>query len=386
MQSKKMIKKFSTKFIREDTVNFIIDNDRDMGWIGSFSSNNFNRFFVLVDREVEKIWGNVIRRMLSRHGKEMFFFVVESSEHNKSLGFYPTLVNFFESHICNLSDLVIAIGGGVIIDLVSFTVSTYMRGLSLITIPTTLIGQIDASTAGKTCLNTEKSKNVLGTFYYPLISYNNIHFLKTNSKYYSRQGYSEIFKYGLLGCERLVRLLEKYKQDPPDDILAEIIYLAIQTRVKIRKKHPLASNLGHTFGHAIEKMSSFNISHGDAISVGIVVALYFAEEEGIIKQDDVLSIMELMKKIGLNIYLDTKIDVHRWVDLIMRDKKSFGKDVNLVLVQGIAKPYRKKEELFFRTSLPTLERFLIKFVKDYKYKVDNCAKFIKKEHLAYKEH
>jgi|SRR3989344_101005 len=378
-----MIKKISTTYKREDKIDFIIDDDEDMSWIANFDSKAFNRFFVVIDKRVKGLWGNLISKNLEKHNKEMFFFEVEAVEQSKSLDFYPELIQFLESHKCNLFDLVIAVGGGIIIDLVSFSVSTYMRGLPLITIPTTLIGQMDASTAGKTCLNTQNSKNVLGTFYYPFISYNNIHFLKTNTKYHLRQGYSEVFKYGLIDSKELVELLERYGQEPDDNILMDIIKRSIEARINIRKKHPLVSNLGHTFGHAIEKMSDFEILHGDAISVGTVIALNFAEKNNLIEKEEKLRIIELMKKIGLNIYLEKDIDIDKWVELMMRDKKASSDSVNLVLINGIEKPYEKDGEIFFKTTPKILKDFLKEFVENYKYKIENCAAFLKKEKLEY---
>ncbi len=378
-----MIKKFSTTYTKEDTINFIIDDDENMDWISTFDSNNFSRFFIVIDKEVDKLWGNLLRKKLETHDKESFFFKVEAIEQNKSLDFYPKLIDFLEKNKCNLADLVIAIGGGIIIDLVSFATSTYMRGLPFITIPTTLIGQIDASTAGKTCLNTKESKNVLGTFYYPIISYNNIHFLKTNTKYHLRQGYSEVFKYGLLSSEKLISLLEKYGQLPPNDILMNIIKLSIETRVKIRKKHPLVSNLGHTFGHAIEKMSDFRILHGDAISAGTVVALNFAEKKGLITKEEVLKIINLMKKIGLNICIEKNINIDKWVELMMRDKKSSAHGMDLVLISGIEKPYEKDGKIFYATTPDAVKAFLEGFMKNYDYIISDCAAFLKKDKLVY---
>ena len=380
-----MIKKFSTVYRREDKVDFIIDNDKKMEWVANFESNKFKRFFVIIDKEVNKLWGDFLKKRLEKHNKDLFFFEIDPTEQSKSLNFYPNLVNFLEVHKCNLADLVLAIGGGIVIDLVSFTVSTYMRGLPLIMIPTTLIGQVDASTAGKTCLNTEESKNILGTFYYPLVSYNNIHFLKTNSKYHLRQGFSEVFKYGLIGSKRLLTLLEENGLDPLDDILMEVIRIAIEVRIKIRKKDPLVSNLGHTFGHPLEKMSNFKILHGDAISAGTVVALNFGDKMGLISKEDVQNIIKLMKKIGLNLYLEKDINLDRWMDLMLRDKKSSVSHLNLVLICGIEKPYEKNGEIFYKVTPDTVKTFLKEFMENYDYAIKDCAAFINKDNLFYEE-
>jgi len=378
-----MMKSISTTYTRKDTISFMIDDDPEIAWLSNFDDSAFERFFVVMDMKVNIVWGNLIRKKLESHKKEIYFFEIEASENTKSISFYPKLVDFLESKRCNLSDLVIVVGGGIAIDLVSFTCSTYMRALRFYAVPTTLIGQIDASTAGKTCLNTANSKNLLGTFYYPLKVYSNIHFLETNSKYYLRQGYSEIFKYGLLISSALIKLMLSYFKKPSASMLMKIITLATNARIKVRKINPLASNLGHTFGHAIEKISDFRILHGDAISAGTVMSLYFSKKIGIIDEKSASSIVKNMKKIGLNVYIDKNLDTDMLVDIMMRDKKSSTTGINLVLIMGVAKPYRSNKSNFYRTSPDFVKIFLREFMKEYPYLVSNCASHIKKDKLKY---
>jgi len=379
------VKKLSTTYKATHIVDFLIDDDKEMMWIARFNSDKHNRFFVVIDKNVNKIWGSLIRKKLKYHKKKVFIFEVEALEKSKSLSFYPRLVNFLELHKCNLSDLVMAIGGGTIIDLVSFTCSTYMRGLPFVIIATTLTGIVDASTAGKTCLNTTNNKNILGTFYYPLKVYNNIHFLKTCSRYYHRQGLSEVFKYGLLDSKPLLDSMAIYLSSNSSSELKKMIEFGFKARINIRKKHPQASNLGHTFGHAIEKLTNYKTLHGDAISVGIVIALYFAQERGIMGERKVEKIIKMMKQRGLSLYLETSLNVDDWVRLMMSDKKSSSKALNLVLLTDIAKPYKSGNSYFYRTKPAIIKRFLRKFVKDYYYIKSECAIFLKREKLVYKE-
>ena len=380
-----MMERFSATFKKEDTVEFIIDDDPGMGWLASFDSAPYQRFFVLIDREVKKKWGPALQKQLERHNKPISYFEVEAAERSKSLSFYPEVVRFLESHTCNLGDMVIAVGGGIVMDLAGFTCSTYMRALRFIAVPTTLIGQMDAVTAGKTCLNTDRSKNLLGTFYYPKSVYNNIHFLKTNKTRYLRQGYSEIFKYGLLGSAKLIERLKAHIKRPSDKGWMELIRLASEVRIRIRKEDPLASNLGHTFGHALERLSDFKMLHGDAISAGTVMALYFAEKEGLIEETAVKKIVGDMQEIGLNLYIDEKVEAQVLAGAMAKDKKATARDVNLVLVRGVEKPYEKGGFHFYKTTSASIKSFLEDFLKRYPYKKEGCAQFLKKDHLEYKE-
>jgi len=378
-----MIKEISTTYLREDKIKFLLDDDSEMDWLSTFDSKKFDRIFVVIDKNVNKLWGEKINSQLKKHNQEIFLFEVEAIEETKSISFYPKLIDFFETNKCGLSDLVICVGGGIIIDLVSFTCSTYMRGIPFFIIATTLIGQIDASSAGKTCLNSSNAKNLLGTFYYPLIVYNNINFLKTCSDYHSRQGWSEVFKYGLLDSENLLNMISDYFKNKDSDKLIKIIESVINVRIKIRNKNPLASNLGHTFGHAIEKLSNFEILHGDAITIGTIISLYFSKKIGILSDKELNNILQRMKLLKLNIFLDKSLDIDLMVNLMMHDKKSSSKNINLVLIKGIAQPYSENGFYFYKTSPEFVRSFLKEFISVYPNIIYNCSNVLKSDVINY---
>lgn len=380
-----MINKINAEFITKDKIEFILDDDKELGWLSQFQNDKYDRFFIFIDTNVNNVWGDRIFNQLQKHNKKTFVTNIEPIENSKSIEFYPKAVKFLESNQCGRYDLVIAIGGGIVLDLVSFVVSTYMRGIPLFMIPTTLIGQTDASTAGKTCLNSQNSKNLLGTFYYPNIVYNNINFICTNSNRFLRQGFSESFKYGLLNSKILIDKLVKYNEDNNPELLQEIISLTIESRIAIRQIDALASNLGHTFGQAIEKFSNYTILHGDAISAGTVIALHYAEHIGILDVKTKNDVMELMKKLGLNLYIDRNVTSEKLVELMMLDKKSSSTLLNLVLIKDIARPYEEDGRLFCKSIPDNVKVFLDTFLIDYKYIIPNCGKFLEQEYIKYSE-
>ncbi|MDP3996393.1 MAG: 3-dehydroquinate synthase family protein [bacterium] len=377
------MKTIKTTYTHEFPVSFIIDNDPGMKFMAEFRHPKGERFFILIDKEVSKKYGDQIKKLLGEHRKKMFFLEVSAKEESKSIYFYPKAVEFLERHRAGLFDLVIAIGGGIVIDLAGFVSSTYMRGLPLFLVPTTLIGQTDASTAGKTCLNTKNSKNVLGTFYYPSVVYNNVYFIKDHSPYYTRQGLSEVFKYGLLDSPDLLNLFEKYRKKTSDELLKKMVGETINVRVRIRKKHPLASNLGHTFGHAIEKLSRHKVLHGDAISAGTVLALMFAVSRGIMQESRANFIISSMKKNGLNVYIDSSYTPKNFVALMRRDKKSSDSKINLVLITDIGKPYRKGVNYFYSVSPKDMEEFLSVTLKEYPWRIKNMPLHVKNSSITY---
>ena len=196
-----------------------------------FDKNILNLF----STEFKKIKKVIIKKLVAK-------------ENLKKIKNVEAIIHYFENKV-NKSDLVLTIGGGTISDLISFCCSIYMRGIIFWSIPTTLISQVDALSAGKTCINTNKSKNLIGTFYYAQNVFI-IPELVINSSYFNyRQGLSEILKYGLLGNKKIINILYKnsYKNKILNKkLLIKIIKLTVITRAKIAKKNPLASNLGHT--------------------------------------------------------------------------------------------------------------------------------------------
>ncbi len=364
-------------------INFHISDDHNLGWIEEFDSRKFKRIFVVIDNQVLAIWGTKILDKLKSHNKDLIIFSAYAEEKTKSLEYYPVILEHFEKHKCSRFDLVIAIGGGIILDLVGYFCSTYMRGLPLYAIPTTLIGQVDAVTAGKTCLNTFNGKNILGTFYYPKEVYNNIAILKTNQPYYTRQGFSEVFKYGLLASQKLLNVCDDYAQRETDEGLIEIIELTIKARSIIRKKDALASNLGHTFGHALEKHSNYEVLHGDAIAVGTVMSLYFSLDRGLMLESKLNRIVKRMRNLRLNMYLDENINVDKMIDYMLRDKKSSVDSINLVLLCDIEKPYENNGDLFYPVSIKEMKEYLNRFMDSYQYIKANCWDYLKRDYLEY---
>jgi len=342
--------------------NFIVDADKDFSWLRSYDFSEFERLIVCYDSNVCDLYLSKVFEALNSHAQEIIKISLLASEETKSLNYYCKFIQNLEYHGCTKFDLTIAVGGGTILDLVSFSASTYMRGIPLMMIPTTLMGQVDASTAGKTCINTSNTKNMLGTFYYPRLVYNNVNFLLEQNPYYFRQGLSEVLKYGLLDSTELVNHLSKGSSKNDLEWLCKLVILTIQSRVKICKIDPAASNLGHTFGHAIEKLSNYTVLHGDAINIGTVMALYFSLKIGIINEEIVLSIIEIMRNLQLNLFVDPKYNVSQFIELMRRDKKCSNKYLNLVLIADIGKPYEANGSRFFKASYEVMTEFLNDFL------------------------
>lgn len=365
-----------TTYEHSYTTKFIIDESADFSRLAEMDLHAYDRVFLVIDKQVAGLYLSQLLKRINRPMEQVFIHEAEAVEYTKSIGYYPKLVDFLESHTAGRYDAVIAVGGGIIIDLVSFTVSTYMRGLPFFIIATTLIGQTDASTAGKTCLNSGNTKNLLGTFFYPKVVYNNIEIMRTNTKRILRQGLSEAFKYSLLTDGRLLDTIVAFQNREYDSMLMEqIVHSTIQARIQIRKVDPLASNLGHTFGHALEKYFDYQILHGDAILTGTVMAIHFAVEKGLMEQEECDKIFLLMHQAHLNVAISETLDIPKLVSFMKKDKKSSSKKLHLVMIHGIGKPYRG-DTPFFEADYDEIEQFLTRYMAEYTHKKQDFIKYV----------
>ena len=360
---------------------FIIDSSEDFERIDEIGISDYDRVFIVIDENVSKLYEEKLLPKMINGKQELFVYRVKSVEETKSIAYYPKLVEFFEENTAGRYDAVIAIGGGIVIDLVSFTVSTYMRGLPLFIIATTLIGQTDASTAGKTCLNSGNAKNLLGTFYYPEVVYNSIEIMKTCSPRITRQGLSEAFKYSLLTDGKLLGDIIKFQNSDFDsDIMERIVEKTIQSRIKIRLIDPLASNLGHTFGHALEKYYDYQILHGDAILIGTVMAMGYGVKVGIMEQSEYDRIYDMMNEARLNTYISKELDTKKLVELMKKDKKSSSKKLHLVMINGVGRPYRS-DTPFLEADYEDVEKYLEEFMGSYLRKREDYLEYLDRDDL-----
>ncbi len=319
-------------------VRFILDADEEFALFEKAGLSAYRRAVVVADSGIEALF---LERVISRISDQIPIAatrVILAVEDSKDISHVVALVQWLTKIKATRADVVIAVGGGVVLDVVSFVASVFMRGIPLVMIPTTLIGQADASTAGKTCVNVGKDKNIVGSLYLPKTVYSNVSLLRTTSAHSWRQGFSEIVKYGLLGSARLLDLVKEYLALPRDPILITLLEETIRVRLSLRKIHPLVSNFGHTFGHAIEKYTCFEVAHGDAIAVGMVMALEFSAQKGIVAPETKSRLITLLKNYGLNTLVEPGVSAEKLTEYMLTDKKSSGNRIGLVLIEDIAKP------------------------------------------------
>ena len=374
------MKKFSASVTEDQKVNFLFDDCKDLSGLSEIKLKKYKKIFIIFDKALSNSWVKQISEKIKKSKSELHFIPLRGIEKVKSFREVEKLLYFLEESGCSKNDLIVSIGGGTILDLSAFVASIYMRGVELMMIPTTLMGQADASSAGKTCINGKQTKNLVGSLYMPLYVYNNIHILKTANGYSRRQGLSEIFKYGLLGSKKLIKYLEQYARDSSenDSLLLKILIETIKVRIKLRKIDPLVSNLGHTFGHAFESESKNLVAHGDAISAGIVCSLKLSLKKRYISKKLYFQLIKVMKDLNLNINIDKSSNVKRVVNLMKKDKKSDGDLIGFVLLKDIGKTVKTKNKKFLFLDAKYVTSFLVELYKEKDFLVTNQWKQLTK--------
>ena len=242
----------------------------------------------------------------------------------------------------------IALGGGVVGDIVGFVASIFMRGVPYIQIPTTLVAQVDSSIGGKTGVDLSFGKNLLGTFYQPCAVFANLSFLETLPEKEFNNGLSEIIKYGIIDDEKMFRVLETNmdavkSKDPK--LLLNIVETCCQIKKSVveidEKEHGLRRilNFGHTMGHALETLSKYNITHGEGVALGMIAAARISEKMGYLEDDAAKRIESLIRLAGLPVKIPTSLDGEKIIAQMKMDKKKKGDIVHFVLLKKIGMPF-----------------------------------------------
>ncbi|MFP6238144.1 3-dehydroquinate synthase [Helicobacter pylori] len=264
--------------------------------------------------------------------------VIESGEKYKNFHSLERILNnAFEMQL-NRHSLMIALGGGVISDMVGFASSIYFRGIDFINIPTTLLAQVDASVGGKTGINTPYGKNLIGSFHQPKAVYIDLSFLKTLEKREFQAGVAEIIKMAVCFDKNLVETLEtKDLKDCLEEVIFQSVSIKAQVVMQDEKEQNIRAglNYGHTFGHAIEKETDYErFLHGEAIAIGMRMANDLALSLGMITLKEYECIENLLKKFGLMFHYKI-IDLQKFYERLFLDKKSEDKTIKFILPKGV---------------------------------------------------
>lgn len=285
---------------------------------------------IVSDSTVFPFYGQQAEKSLQEAGFHVASFVFPAGEESKNGYTYLDLLNFLAENKLTRSDIIVALGGGVVGDLAGFSAATYLRGIRYIQIPTTLLAAVDSSVGGKTAIDLPSGKNLAGAFCQPTLVICDTEVLATLPTDVFRDGCAEVIKYGVLYDPELFSHLEEHGLDfDREFVIARCVEwkrnVVVEDEFDTGARMKL--NLGHTIGHGVEAISQFSISHGKAVSIGMAIVTRAAQCK------DTNRILALLKKFGLPISTEYAADA--LYAYTLSDKKRSGHTINLIIPNAI---------------------------------------------------
>lgn len=314
------------------------------------------RFGIITDTNVEKAQLPRLVKSLTAHNLAFEVITVPAGETSKRFETLAHVTQGLLSAKLERSDIVIALGGGVVGDLAGFAAAITLRGMDFVQIPTSLLAQVDSSVGGKTGINTPQGKNLVGAFHQPKLVLADLASLETLPERQFRAGYAEVVKYGLIDDEEFFFWLEENHRDIFSGGPARAAAIARSCQAKARfvisdeKESGVRAllNLGHTFGHALEATTGYSdrLIHGEGVSIGMTLAYQFSVKLGLASSQDAVRAERHLQSVGLPTRLeDIPGDLASTQELmksIAQDKKVQRGALTFILTRGIGKSFIEK--------------------------------------------
>lgn len=313
-----------------------------------FNENNIfkdlkNRKVIIVtDGNIAPLYGEVLLSRLHKLNVDANIYIIPAGESSKSHKELIKLYDYLSQLNITRNDYIIALGGGVTGDLAGFAASTYLRGLYLLQIPTSLLAMVDSSVGGKVAVNLPTGKNLVGSFYHPQAVIIDPEILKTLPNRHFADGMAEVIKYGCIRDSELFVKLEAFRsREEVMENIEEIIYRCCLVKKDVVEKDErenglrMILNFGHTFGHAIEKCFEYKkYTHGEAIAMGMVFISQLSRKLGLCTNHTVAKIKTILSKYNLPTDFP-RLKPEEVFNVVVKDKKIRTNSVNLVLIQNI---------------------------------------------------
>ncbi len=312
------------------------------GLLGDFGP--WSRRMVVSDDHVAPLAGEPVTSALQRAGWSASLAVVPAGETSKSLAMLERLYHEFAVAKLDRASVIVAVGGGVVGDLAGFAAATYMRGLDVVQVPTTLLAQVDAAIGGKTGIDLPEGKNLVGAIHQPRLVLIDLAMLGTLPEHEYRSGMAEVIKYGVIADPGLLDLLETNHEAITGremGLLEEVVArcCAIKAAVVAEDEQEggrrAILNFGHTVGHALETVTGYSeYSHGEAIAIGMVAALRLSERLAGLPERNSNRVRELLLAYGLPLAPRRPVEPEELLGAMRRDKKARGGTLRFVLARG----------------------------------------------------
>ena len=312
---------------------------------------------------VFSLYGEYLSASVKKAGFDLLTVTIPDGEEYKDLFWVQHIYDELLKHKLDRSSALIALGGGVIGDITGFAASTYMRGISCIQVPTTLLAQVDSSVGGKTGVNHKLGKNMIGTFWQPRLVWIDIATLKTLLRRELLAGLAEVIKYGIIYDEKLFEFLEVNREkilNLNSNALTFIIKRSCEIKADVVSKDERESglrsilNYGHTIGHAIETVTGYTrFLHGEAVAIGMCLEARLSQMINLIDKDQVSKIKAIVDSYGLPSEMPADIDMNSILSSMQLDKKAVAGELKFILPEkiGRVRMYKGATEKSIRESL-----------------------------------
>lgn len=298
---------------------------------------------IITDSVVKELYEQEVRVSLTEAGFQVSTCVFPAGEASKRIGTLSDILEYLAKEEMTRQDIIVALGGGVVGDMAGFAAAVYQRGIRFVQIPTTFLAAIDSSVGGKTAVDLAAGKNLAGAFYQPHLVLCDTDTLKSLPEEVFADGIAEALKYGVIGSREL---FEKVASGNFRQELDEIVETCVSMKRDVVEEDEFDTgkrqllNLGHTFGHAIEQKSQFQITHGHAVAIGLHLIARAAEAEGIGEKGIAGKIRQALEK--NNLPTETVFSPDEVAEGTLRDKKRRGGTIHFVFPQKIGSCVIKK--------------------------------------------
>lgn len=268
---------------------------------------------VVTDSNVAPLYLENVRQALEETGQTVTSYILPAGEKNKNLEQIQGIYEHLIQEQFDRKDLLAALGGGVVGDMTGFAAATYLRGVDFIQIPTTLLAQVDSSIGGKTGVDFKQYKNMVGAFHQPRLVYMNVSVLKSLPEKEFACGMAEILKHGYIRSREYSQWLDQHQQEISDrreDVCLEMIRRSCVIKKTVVENDPTEQgeravlNMGHTIGHAVEKLKNFTMLHGECVSVGCAASAYLSLKKGFLTQEEYDYVKNQLRSFHLPVTVD----------------------------------------------------------------------------------
>ncbi|MCR5215823.1 MAG: 3-dehydroquinate synthase [Lachnospiraceae bacterium] len=302
---------------------------------------------IITDSHVMPLYAKEVASILESAGNKVFTYAFAAGEANKNLNTVEQVYEFLIANQFDRTDCLVALGGGVVGDLCGYAAATYLRGVSFIQIPTTLLSQVDSSIGGKTGVDFKSYKNMVGAFHMPKLVYTALHTLKSLDERQFNSGLGEIIKHGIIKDAAYYAWLQSHVKEIKSldvDTLEYMIRISDEIKRQVVEKDPKEKgerallNFGHTLGHAMEKQIYEHYYHGECVVLGMIAAMQISLKRGLVTEEEFQDFIKLCQDFQFPLTV-SGVDAQAVIAATKNDKKALSGKIKFILANSIGQAF-----------------------------------------------